>query len=442
MVRSTISTSSCARATRETSRRPRSRSTRKRAKPATGGRKRTASGKRFKAKGRPTQLNCEILHHERGSTVPQARGGRSRSSRPSPTGSACEADQGRRPSVGVARFEICYHASCGTMLHALLSRVRTAPAVVLRWLVLGTVSWPLFALLATPIHALPEQPEKWVRIVTPHFVIDSNAGENQARNVGVSLERFRGLLESDVDSTGARTPTTIVAFADNNAFRPYKLMANGSPYGYVGVFAPTPDGNFIGMNLDPHEDPYGTVFHEYVHFANSKRYLDLPRWLEEGMAEYYSSFRIDGDNLEVGRPIENHVIRLAVEPLLSFAELFELEGDAHGPQTIDDRDDSQRESMFYAESWALYHYLTLGKKELRPKLDRFLESWKGEVHANAAWKAAFGVDYEPIEAALKEYAAGGTFNYMRIHFDDLPPIEVRLEPLTRADLLRDLGEYL
>lgn len=292
------------------------------------------------------------------------------------------------------------------------------------------------------VRALPAQRDAWLRVDSPHFVVVSDANEKKAWGVAVALERFRAEVAGPDDPAEADLPTTIIAFDDEKSFRPYNRRPDGKPATYVGIFATSSDGNFIGMSLDPDADPYGTIYHEYVHWLNSKKSIEIPLWLEEGMAEYYSTFRVEDDRIVIGQPVEHHAVLLAVEPMLSFTELFEVGAPGNGPQMIDARSEEERRGMFYAESWALFHYLMLGQPELQPKLRAFLEGWAGSVNPNAAWKSAFGVDYEPVERALREYVRGATFPYVFRKFDDLPAVELRVEPMPYAELLRCLGEYV
>src|SRR5262245_6907788 len=310
--------------------------------------------------------------------------------------------------------------------------------------VLVRIAIPLLSLAPVAVGAMPAREDKWLRAVTPHFVIVSNASEKTARSVGVALERFQAMVDERAvgDRTEAFVPTTIVAFADEKSFRPYKLKEDGTPEFYVGIFANSPDGNYIGMSLDSDEDPYGTIYHEYVHWMNSRRYLEIPLWLDEGMAEFYSTFRVDDNEVQIGRPVEWHDALLQIEPLQSFALLFDAQDSQMSSEIIGDRDEAERRSLFYAESWALYHYMTHGQPELRPKLNEFLESWTGSVNPNAAWKAAFGVDYEPMERRLEQYIKNRTYPYLSIKVRELPAFNVRIEPIDYAELLRCLGDYM
>ncbi len=297
----------------------------------------------------------------------------------------------------------------------------------------------LVLLVAPTALGIPASKENWVRARTAHFTLVSNADRDVAVEAALTLERFRAVVDPDAapQTTSAYVPTTIVVFKDEASFVPYKLTADGEPDAFIGKFTNTTHGNYIGMNADTDLDPYGTILHEYVHWMLSKNYLDVPLWLNEGMAELYSTFRLDGDEAQVGRAIDDHVLRLQHERLMPLPELFAFD------QTWKGYNEASRRGLFYAESWALCHFMILGHPALHPRLVTFLESLNATANVNQAWKDAFGVGYEYIEAALKRYVRDERFPVQRLPAKDLEgDPKVRVEPLPYADLLYCLGDYL
>ena len=290
---------------------------------------------------------------------------------------------------------------------------------------------------ASSAHGIPSPKEKWLRVRSQHFTLLSNVDREDATEAILLLEAFRAVLEGKTYEEAAYVPTTIIVFKNQETFGPYKLNRQGQPDTYVGKFTSSPDGNYIGMSVGKDDDPYGTVLHEYVHWSLSKSYVEIPLWLNEGMAEYYSTFHVDKDEVQIGRPIENHLLWLVSNPLIPLPELFTITPDSK------DYNEGTRAGLFYSESWALYHYMQLGRPDLLPKLESLLQSLQVGTNLNQAWKDAFGVGYEPIEAELKRYVRGGKYPFRRLHAVELGiDAHVQAEPVAYADLLYSLGEYL
>src|SRR4029078_13243240 len=99
--------------------------------------------------------------------------------------------------------------------------------------------------------------------------------------------------------------------------------------------------------------------------------------------------------------------------------------------------------MFYAESWALVHYLILGNGgQRRPQLSTFMKLLVANVGIDDAVKQAFQTDVETLQKELKKYIEGHTFQMQiatferKLEFDN----EISAAPLTEAEAQAYLGD--
>lgn len=281
----------------------------------------------------------------------------------------------------------------------------------------------------------PDRP--WTRVDTPHFELAGEVHVKQLTAIGLRLERLHAFLQEQDGSTAraAAVPTRIVVFRDDAAFAPYKLLPNGNPSDRSGFFSPGRDQATIGFQVDS-GGPLRTALHEVMHAHLWQCYGNLPLWLNEGLAEYYSTFDADGATMWIGRPIQSHVQLLANEALLPFRDLFAL--DSSSRQYTED----VRIGIFYAESWALVHYL-LSNPESRERLQKFMRLPIGKNGASGAFREAFGADTGALEYALAEYVAEAQIPPRKIK-SSAPEAGrmVRLSPMTRSAVLEVLGDYL
>src|SRR6185295_16956219 len=90
-----------------------------------------------------------------------------------------------------------------------------------------------------------------------------------------------------------------------------------------GYFHRDADANYIALTLEGFDDNLPIVFHEYTHLLVRNAVRSVPIWLNEGLAEYYSTFALTsgGKAAEIGRPIVPHV-RLLRERYLPLSELI------------------------------------------------------------------------------------------------------------------------
>ena len=79
----------------------------------------------------------------------------------------------------------------------------------------------------------------------------------------------------------------------------------------------------------------------------------LPPWLNEGLAEFYQNTDFLGKDVEVGEPSGDNILYLRQSRMLPLSTLLSV--DFKSPYYQDE----QKGSVFYAQSWALTHYLML-----------------------------------------------------------------------------------
>ncbi len=282
---------------------------------------------------------------------------------------------------------------------------------------------------------LPEA-ERWIELRTANFRFVSNAGPSTTREVARDLEELRAVvrrlsrLERQSD-----LPTSVYLFKSQRSFTPFKTRWDGRPAPVSGYFLSRPEASFIALAADS-RDASAIAFHEYVHALAAENRWWLPVWLSEGLAEFYQTFTIAGDRAVIGLPVRSHLNRLRGRTLVPFSELLAVELDS---PLYNERD---HKSDFYAQSWALTHYLLLGDAQRRVQLGEYLALQRGGAPEAEAFRTAFDADYATLEAELRRY----------LKAPRLPSLSTRLEidvdgsgalrELPRVETLFRLGELL
>jgi len=268
----------------------------------------------------------------------------------------------------------------------------------------------------------------WKRLDTPNFVVIGNVGAGDLRDTARQFEAFRETLGRLLGKgvTGSAVPTLVFVFASDRDFAPYKLLYNGKPIAMSGVCMPGPDLNQIAMIRFSDEVAARVLFHEYTHELLANVFRGAPVWFSEGLAEYYSTFemRDDGRRALIGKPIASHVARLREGALLPIDTLI-----AVGPDSPL-YNESDRRSMFYAESWALVHYLVTDDAR-RAQLIRYLGLLSQGGRPVEAWRQVFGTG---VESALGQYLRQFAFTYTQVDFaEGLAPFEGKPVSMKEAD---------
>lgn len=280
--------------------------------------------------------------------------------------------------------------------------------------------------------------DNWVSVRTKNFYMIGNAGEKEIRQVGLRLEQFREVFTRLFPHMRFNTPvpTTVVVFKSHSSYGPFKPHANTAGYFQAG-----PDVNYITLTteLNGEQDPFNVIFHEYTHLLVNNTFENAPLWFNEGLAEYYSTFKITDDRkIGIGYPISNHVYLLRDSKMLPLRTLFEV--DHKSPHY----NESKKQGIFYAQSWALMHYLLIGKAGKGEQLAKFLELQTANVPMDKAFQDSFGVPYETIEKDLKNYVKQSRYNVLDGHFENKLQLDTNTEatPLTEAEAQAYLGDLL
>lgn len=288
--------------------------------------------------------------------------------------------------------------------------------------------------------------DTWTSVRSQNFFLVGNASEKEIRQVATRLEQFRDVFTKLIKvNFNTPVPTTVVVFKSDSAYKPFKPVADGKMVEVAGYFQPGDDVNYITLTPERSsgvENPYGTIYHEYTHLLvnNSLGPGQAPPWFNEGLAEYYSTFAIEDDRkVYLGRLVDYHLRLLREQRLIPLSQLFavthySLERNKHDVR-----------SLFYAESWALMHYLILGNDGKRlSQLGEFLALTKKGAPTDEAFKRAFQTDTAGMEKELQKYVQAYSFQGRLITFERKLEFESQMTsaPLTDAEAEAYLGDLL
>ncbi len=278
-----------------------------------------------------------------------------------------------------------------------------------RWLTTLVV---LAALFGHPRAALA----RWTRLTTDHVTFVGGVPERTLRDIALHLEQFRDVVGHVGADAAARSPvpTVVVVFEGDRSFGPFKPVFNGRVVDVSGYFVGTEDVNYIAVNAAQEQDAYRVIFHEYAHFLIANAIGPAPAWASEGLAEFYQTlaWQDAGTRTLLGAPTPQNLQLLRAAPTL--LSLDALRGVTHDSPLYNEGD---RRVLFYAQSWALIHYLALGAPARVGQLTTFLTSIATGTPEPLAFRAAFGSDTALLERELSDYVRSARFPATRITVD-------------------------
>jgi tetratricopeptide (TPR) repeat protein len=254
----------------------------------------------------------------------------------------------------------------------------------------------------------------WIEIHAPHLTVVTDAGEKHGREIALRLEQVRSVFAQSLmkNRLNMPVPLTIIALKKDQQ---YSQTAPASRVGVAGFFVSGDEHNFIVLNLS-REEPWRDVSHDFAHLLLNYNYPPTQGWFDEGFAEYFSSIRLDDKQVQIGgdpeqsasaredllghqtqaRTSSKSLTELLSGPVwLPMADLFNMRHEISGPE-------GTHNTLFYAQSWMVVHYL-LNKNKM-PETGTYFDLVENQnVPVEEAIQKAYGMTAAHFEQTVKDY---------------------------------------
>lgn len=238
---------------------------------------------------------------------------------------------------------------------------------------------------------------KWTRIATPNFEMYTTASERSAHDTLRYFEQIRSFFDQAMPHPlDNPTVVRIVAFNSAKEYEPYRLNEFATAY-----YHSSGDYDYIVMSHAGAET-FPVATHEYVHLVVRHSNLKLPPWLNEGIAELYSTIKPMGDKVLVGSLVEGRFQHLLMEKWVPLAAIIAA---GHDSPYYNEKN---KAGSLYNEGWALTHMLALSP-DYRGKFSQVLLAISNGKPSIEALEEIYGKPLGKIENDLQGYLRGGRF---------------------------------
>jgi tetratricopeptide (TPR) repeat protein len=272
-----------------------------------------------------------------------------------------------------------------------------------------------FLILCAVLHSIPGWAEtRWTVVRTPTLAVVGDQSARTLRRVAIQIEQFRTVISELFGKGDAprAAETRVFVFGERRSALPFVPLVNGKPAEIAGFFTPGQDFNTIVIALDAAEEASRIVYHEYTHLLVGNAVRAVPVWLNEGLAEFYSTYTpaADGKSAQIGRPVAAHIqlLRGRYAPL---ADIIAVD------RTSALYNESDRRTIFYAESWALVHYLLTEMKGGGAAINTYAAAIADGAAPADAFRTAFGTTPVEFDRQLRSYMQRMIFGVRRFEFD-------------------------
>jgi tetratricopeptide (TPR) repeat protein len=285
--------------------------------------------------------------------------------------------------------------------------------------------------------------DQWIQVSSPHFSVITDSNDKQGRHILDQFERMRWMFQTLFPKTRVDPALPIVVVAVRNqkgmqSFEPAAYLTKGQLM-LAGYFLRTPEKNYVVLRLDAEgEHPYATIYHEYTHLQFSDAMEWMPLWLNEGFAEFVQNTEIRNKDVLLGEPSIDDILYLRQNRLLPLATLFKV--DHNSPYYHEE----EKASVFYAESWALTHYLEVTDRvKGTHQLPDYISLVKQQQDPVEAAEKAFG-DLKKLQSTLESYIGASSYKQFVISSAAAPIDETSYasKPLTQAQADATRADFL
>lgn len=259
------------------------------------------------------------------------------------------------------------------------------------WILVLTV---VLAVAALPAMGKALHERDWIEARSPNFIVISSIGQKATVSLVQDLENFRQLVGMFTNAARLepRVPTFVFVF-------PGAAEDFGLVHPVAGRFYPHMRANYAAVRAVPGMSTSWIVQHEYTHFlVRNQTQQAYPRWYDEGLAEVLGMANLRNGRFDLGVGERGRTnILFAPGAWMPYDRLVD-----------DERTDDMSERdmyRFYAQSWALVHYLNWGKPgfNITDGLSSYLADRETGTPAVAAFERAFGEDTKKLTGIVRSY---------------------------------------
>ena len=296
----------------------------------------------------------------------------------------------------------------------------------------------VFPAVAAKKDELPKT-DGWIAVTTDHFTIYSHANKNKTVKSAIRLERFRQVLDriSRGFKLDSDVPTAMHVFKNDYVYERYKTRPDGDVRNVSGLFVTTEFQNLMSIDISAGSDSMRVMLHEYFHSVTSNSIGEVPTWLDEGLAEYFSTFKYNdiSNSAELGAPIRGHLNHIEAHGLIPWDDVFST------TPSSPTYNEGTRQGGFYAQSWILTHYLNSSRERIG-QLGAYLQALRLGIAEEEAFVKAFGVGKAEFAQLAQNYFATGIVRVAIDFNEEFPKVEPVVREMERKETLFRLGNLL
>ncbi len=277
----------------------------------------------------------------------------------------------------------------------------------------------------------------WRQVRVPGLVVMSDAGSSDTESLATHVLALRSVFSSlwPTAEPEAR-PVIVIALRATSGLRQLlpDLWATPRHSRPAGVFIRGLDRDYLALGLHGTQPRWFDILdHEYGHLLVDRHLERLPVWLDEGLAELVAR---GGATPEAQADRAAYLNLLLERPVLPLAELLSAD------RSSTHYSDPSLVGRFYAQAWALTHYLLVADGGARAdRLTAFIALLRRGMPDMQAAVTAFG-PLEVLQTRFVRYLQSGQLDtVLRPLLPRLATASMKAMPLEPSEGLLLLGDF-
>ncbi|HEX4772663.1 MAG TPA: hypothetical protein VH351_17655 [Bryobacteraceae bacterium] len=271
---------------------------------------------------------------------------------------------------------------------------------------------------------------------SPHFEIFYQSGSTANARVTLDwLEQLRSFFAAQIGfDPKLDERVRVIVFRSPKDYSAYQLSSAADAY-----FAGTGDQTYV-VTSEIREKHLDVLAHEYAHLVLHSANIKLPPWLNEGLAEVFSTLWFHPLGTDLGGPIEAHVRSLRTDQWMTVEQLLSIPQDRF-------ENDRALAVRFYAHAWALTEML-LFSPQYAAGFREFTAALASGTPEAKAFVDIYRKDFRSLDTDLHARSEHDAYSLLHLPPPPLPAVSIATEDLSATDsrvllagLLVAAGQY-
>lgn len=279
----------------------------------------------------------------------------------------------------------------------------------------------------------PGAEPKWIHVSSSDFEIFSTAGQGSTMEVLRHFEEVRSFFAKFAggsNSVQPSEPVRIIVFGSEKEYLPYR------PSEAAAAFYTQEAGRDYIVLGGVSENVFPTAVHEYVHLVARHHRMNLPPWMNEGIADTYSTLKPLAGKILIGSMVPGRVNELLQSQWVPLSTILAVD------QSSPWYNEKKKAGSFYAESWAFVHMLLLNP-EYSARFSQLVDALGDGAPSQATVEKLYGKPLSVFDKEVQGYIRSSRLSGAVVdvqldgrsdaHTDAAQPFDVKLALLDLLD---------